>query len=68
MTSAARIDPAHPQFAPYALQYALHRATMLAPGKRITLAARTWMTDLLAAADALGLERKTESLSLGLTY
>jgi len=63
----ARIDPAHPQLAAYALQYALHRATALAPDKRITFAARTWMPDLLAAADVLGLERKTESLSLGLT-
>lgn len=68
MTSAARIDPAHPQLAPYALQHALHRAITLASGKRIIFAARTWMMDLLAAADALGLEHKTESLSLGLTF
>jgi len=62
----ARLDPAYAHLASFFLQYALHRATTLAPEHRITFSARSWMTALLLAADELGLQRKTESLSLGL--
>jgi GNAT superfamily N-acetyltransferase len=53
-----RLDPQHPDIAPYLVNFLLHQAVTLSPGKRVVFEVPLWMEALLPAAQSAGFEQK----------
>jgi len=62
----ARLDPGHPELAPYLVSHLLHQVMALSPGRRIEPSVPQWMDGLLAAAEEAGFERRLEHCRMGL--
>ena len=54
----ARLDAAHAGLAPYLVGTLLHEVMTLSPGHRVEMTVPQWMGDVVAAAEAAGLERR----------
>jgi hypothetical protein len=61
-----RLDPDHPQLAPYLVKYLLHEVTTASPGLRVELSVPRWMEAVVAAAQAVGFQRRMEYCRMGL--
>ena len=64
----ARLDPAHPQLAPYLIGYALHQTVTQSPRLRVELSVPWWMKSLASAAQEAGFERRVEYCRMGLEF
>lgn len=62
----ARLDPAHPELAPYLVNYLLRQVMTLRPGRRVEFSVPQWMEALVAAAEEAGFERRLEYCRMGL--
>jgi GNAT superfamily N-acetyltransferase len=61
----ARLDPAHPDLAPYLVGTLLHQAMTQSPGFRVEIDVPHWMEALLTAFEEAGLERRLGYLRMG---
>jgi len=62
----ARLDPAHPELAPYLMGKLIHDAMTLSPGRRIDMTVSEWMEDLVSEAENHGLKRRLRYLLMGI--
>jgi ribosomal protein S18 acetylase RimI-like enzyme len=62
----ARLDPAHPELAPYLVNVLLRQVMTLSPGRRIEFSVPQWMEALRAAAQAAGLRPRLKHCRMGL--
>jgi ribosomal protein S18 acetylase RimI-like enzyme len=61
-----RLDPEHPDLAPYVLGLLLDTVICQSPNLRIELSVPRWMPAVAEAAEALGFNRRVEYLKMGL--
>jgi ribosomal protein S18 acetylase RimI-like enzyme len=62
----ARLDAAHADLAHYLVGTLLHEVMTLSPGHRVEMTVPQWMEDVVAAAEAAGLERRVAQRWMGL--
>ncbi len=62
----ARLDPAHPELAPYLMGKLIHDAMTLSPGRRIDMTVSEWMEHLVSEAGKHGLKRRLRYLLMGI--
>jgi len=60
-----RLDPAHPDLAPYLTRRALGEVLAKSPALRVELFAPTWMPEVAREAEALGFIRRMSGRSMG---
>lgn len=61
-----RLDPQHPELAPYIVGTMLHQVATLNPGKRVELSIPLWMQPAIEAAEASGFEKRMAYHRMGL--
>lgn len=62
----ARLDATHAELAPYLVGTLLHEVMTLSPGHRVEMSVPQWMEDVVAAAEAAGLEQRLARRRMGL--
>ncbi len=62
----ARLDPAHPQLAPYLVNHLLRQVMKLSPGRRVEFSVPQWMEALCVAVEAAGLKPRLKHCRMGL--
>jgi ribosomal protein S18 acetylase RimI-like enzyme len=65
-TLEIRLDPDHPELAPFIITYLLHRVVSLSPDRRIEISIPKWMPAVVSAVEAAGIERRLEYCYMGL--
>lgn len=61
----ARLDPDHPQLAPFIVQFLLHKVTTLSPDRRIEFPVPNWMGSMVSAVEEAGFNRRLEYCYMG---
>lgn len=61
-----RLDPAHPDLAPFIINDLMHRVVGLSPDRRVEISVPKWMPAVVSAVEAAGFERRLEQCYMGL--
>jgi hypothetical protein len=62
----ARLDPEHPELAPFIVRFLLNKVTTLSPGRRVEFSVPHWMETVVSAAEEAGFTRRLEHCYMGL--
>jgi len=62
----ARLDPDHPDLAPYLVNYLLRQVMTLSPGRRVEFSVPQWMEALCVAVQSAGLMPRLKHCRMGL--
>jgi ribosomal protein S18 acetylase RimI-like enzyme len=64
-TLEIRLDPDHPELAPFIIHDLMHRVMSLSPGRRIEISVPKWMPAVISAVEAAGFEHRLEQCYMG---
>lgn len=65
-TLEIRLDPDHPELAPFIITYLMHKVVSLSPDRRIEISVPKWQPIVVSAVEATGFERRLEYCHMGL--
>jgi GNAT superfamily N-acetyltransferase len=60
-----RLDPDHPDLAPFIVHNLMHRVVSLSPGRRVEVSIPKWMPAVVSAVEEVGFERRLEYCYMG---
>lgn len=60
-----RLDPDHPELAPFIITYLMHNAVSLSPNRRTEISVPKWMPAVVSAVEKAGFERRLEHCYMG---
>jgi GNAT superfamily N-acetyltransferase len=60
-----RLDPDHPELAPFIIRNLMHHVVSLSPGRRVEVSVPKWMPAVISAVEAAGFEPRLEECYMG---